>query len=101
MVEGVRELQAVLALVTIIPWIGFIKTHKHYWGYAIAPIAFLLHIAIFNAYIVYVDANGISHSHLSLSYWSIIIRIQGILSCAILGVGLFADLKTNGYNGTH
>ena len=95
MLDELRSAQITLSLVGLIPWVWLALKYKRYWGYALAPILFLLHIAIFNVFRLY----GIPVDSSIATIWSIGIRIMGILAAGILGVGLLLDLRNNGYNG--
>ena len=95
---GMREAQIALCLLAIVPWVLFGLRYRNYIGYAVAPIAFLLHTIIFNWTVL--NYRGVLDPY-ALNTWSIGIRIQGVLSFAILGMGLYLDLKTNGFNGGH
>jgi hypothetical protein len=91
-----REAQIILCVLAVVPWVLFGLRYRNYMGYAVAPVAFLLHIIIFN--IARLHHTGDMYPTV-LNVWSIGIRIQGIISFAILGLGLYLDIKNNGFNG--
>ena len=95
MLGELRSAQIILSLVGIIPWVVLALRYKRYWGYYLAPILFLLHIAIFNIFRIY----GIPADQSVATIWSIGIRIMGIIAAGALGAGLLLDLRNNGYNG--
>ena len=95
MPAGTREAQILACLIAMLPWVLFALRYRHYWGYSIAPILFLLHIVLFNI----ARMNGIPADDAFATIWSVGIRIQGIASAGILGFGLYFDLKNNGFNG--
>jgi hypothetical protein len=92
---GIREVQIIICLMAILPWAYFACKHRQYWGYSVAPILFLLHVVIFNIARIH-DFPG---DHICANTWSAAIRIQGAISFVILGLGIYVDLKNNGYNG--
>ena len=95
MLDELRSAQIILSLIGVLPWVWLTIRYNRYWGYALAPILFLLHIAIFNIFRLY----GIPADQSVATIWSIAIRIMGILAAGILGAGLLLDLRNNGYHG--
>lgn len=85
--------QILLGLIAIIAWIMFALRFRFYWGYAVAPILYSVHVLIFN--IVFVTGLPVS---VSAPIWSMALRIQGLLSFIVLGVGMYLDWKHNGIN---
>lgn len=81
----------------IIPWVMFGYYFRHYWGYMAVPVFWLLHIIIFGIVVIV----GTPFSNVELNTWSSAIRLQGILSSALLGFFMYKDFKRNGFNGYH
>lgn len=72
-----QELTFALTLATIAAFALWIHKFRDHWYYAIAPLTWLAHLAIFYICVFMRDA-GINFTSMDFTFWSALVRLHGV-----------------------
>lgn len=88
-----QAVSLVLALAGSAFYIIWALRHPRYSGYAVAPVSWLLHGAIFYACVFLRDFGGF-FSGWDFTFWSSVVRLQGYALAAGIGAAMMLEFFT-------